>query len=333
MDGRRDEHEGSAGWLREAWRSIVPVGLAAGLALVIAGGMDVIHRQLQEEDEPRSAAPAADARRTAPRFVVGVAADGSALTVRNAADGAEAGLPVAPPQGRRFTRVASGPDGAYIVASAADGEVAFQRLRLDDAGRPAELAALPEAVVPGDSADWSDLAVAPGGDRLAYVTYEGTRGRVDVLTLATGARKTWTSSRNGRIDSLSWSGDTLSFVWEPAGGGRTQVRTIDTRGAAGDLAGSEAVLDLPSGADAALLRPDGATIVTGIVQDGRLAVQEYSAATGELGQILWTRPVKGQGAVTGLDADENGTLLVTAGDLYTRDGRPLPGKDLADAAW
>lgn len=321
MNGRREES-----WLREAWRGLVPVGAAAGLVLVIGGGFDVLERH---QGESRSAKAAADAEPSSPRFVAGVVTGGSALVVRDAGTGADTGPPVAPPRDRAFTAVESAPDGSYLAASSGGGEVAFHRLRLDDDGRAEELAALPKAVIPGESAEWSDLAVAPTGDRVAYVTYEGTRARVDVLTLGTGARKTWTTTLRGRVGSLSWPDDALSFVWQAATGGRGQVRTIDTSAPAGDLKLSEAVLTLPSGATTALRRPDG-TIVTAVPQGSRLAVQAYSA-TGEPGQILWKRPA--QGEVATLDAAENGALLALAGDVHTRDGDPLPGRDLADAAW
>ncbi|QFG22551.1 hypothetical protein [Actinomadura sp. WMMB 499] len=333
MDGRHGTREVPArgSWLREAWRGLVPVTVAAGLVVVIGGGFDVLERR-HGASESRAAKAASGSGPAAPRFVAGVVAGGSALAVRDTGTGAATAPPVAPPRGRTFTAVDSAPDGSYIVASSGSGQATFLRLRLDDDGRPEELAPVPKAAVPlaaGSSGPRPVLAVAPDGDRVAYVTYDGSRGRVDVLTLSTGARKRWTTSLRGAVGSPSWSGDTLAFVWTRSAGAPSQVRTLDTRAPAGDLKASEALLTLPSGARTALLRPDGTT-VTGIARDGELTIQAYSA-TGEPGQILWKHPVEGE--VTALDAADDGTLLALAGDLHTRDGDPLPGKDLADAAW
>ncbi|MFD0898851.1 SMP-30/gluconolactonase/LRE family protein [Actinomadura sediminis] len=329
MDGRHGKHEGPArgSWAREAWRGLVPIAVATGAVLVIGGGFDVLERH-HGAAKSRSAKAAADAGPAAPGLVAGVVADGSALVVRDTGTGADTGLPIAPPPGRRFTRVASGPDGSFVVASAGGGRVTFHRLNLDDDGRAEALVPLPEAVVPGESAEWSDLAVASDG-RIAYVTYEGKRGTIAVVEPGTGARKSWPAASQGRVGGLSWSGDALSFVWTAAG--KTQVRTIDTAASAGDLKSSETVATLPSGTAAAFLRPDGTTIVTGRVQDANLVLQAYSP-TGEPGQILWKHPIKGAPTVRALDPAENGALLALAGDLYGPAG-PLPGKDLADAAW
>ncbi|WP_051300969.1 hypothetical protein [Actinomadura rifamycini] len=330
MDGRHGKHQEPArgSWLREAWRGLLPIGVATGVVLVVGGGFDVLERH-QGAEKSRSAKAASDAEPTVPRFVVGVAADGSALVVRDSGTGADTGPPVAPPPGRRFTRVASGPDGSYVVASSGGGTVTFQRLALDDDGRVEELAPLPKAVAPGESAGWSDLAVAADG-RIAYVTYAGTRGTVAVLDPDTGARKAWPTTLRGRIGGLSWSGDTLAFAWTASGA--PQIRTIDTAAPAGDLTSSKAVATLPSGTSAAFLRPDGSTIVTGRVQDANLVLQAFTAS-GEPGQVIWKHPVEGDPELKALDPAENGALLALADDVHTPAGDPLPGKDLADAAW
>ncbi|MBE1532898.1 WD40 repeat domain-containing protein [Actinomadura algeriensis] len=331
MDGRHGTREEPArgSWLREAWRGLVPIGVATGLVVVIGGGFDVLERRYGAE-KSRSAKAASDAERTVPRFAVGVVADGSALVVRDTGTGADTGPPVAPPPGRRFTAVESAPDGTYIAASSGGGTVTFQRLRLDDDGRPEELAPLAARLRAGSSpAPRPVLAVSPDGDRLAYT--EG-RGHLDVLTLSTGSHKRWPTALTGGIGDLSWSGDTLAFVWTGSSGGKAQLRTIDAGGPAGDLEHSKAVLKIPSGAHTAILRPDGTTIVAALVRGAQLTLQTY-ASTGEPGQILWKHPIQGQPTVTALDPSDDGALIALAGDLHTRDGDPLPGKDLADVAW
>ncbi|MFG2087989.1 MULTISPECIES: hypothetical protein [unclassified Spirillospora] len=334
MDDRRDDPP--RGTRLGSWRGLVPIGVAAAAALFIGGGVDVVHRQQRADEKPHEAQAAAEAKKTEPRFVVGVTTSGSALIVRDIETGADVGLPVAAPQGGRFHRVAAVKDGSYIAASYADRKVTFQRLLLEDDGRPKDLQDLPKATVPGVSTTWSELAVSPDGDQIAYVTYKGDRGRVDVVSAASGAHKVWTTKSPGRVGSLSWSGATLGFVWSPvrSGGGDVretghQVRTLDTGGAAGDLKLSKAVLALPKGSTTAILT--GRTIVAGVVKDSQLSLQAYTLA-GKPTKVLWRQKVKGE--LTGLDAAHTGKgLLATAGDLYAKDGPTVPGEDLADAAW
>ncbi|TMQ92517.1 hypothetical protein ETD83_27060 [Actinomadura soli] len=329
MDGRREN---------PPWRGLIPIAVAAGVALFVGGGMDVVHRHQRAAEKEHEAAPAAESRNTEPRFVVGVAASGTALIVRDVRSGADVGLPVAAPQGRRFQRVAALKDGSYVVASYADRVVTFHRLTLQDNGRPKDLKDIPKATVSGVSTSWSDLAVSPDGDRIAYVTYQRARSRVDVVTAATGVHRVWTTKLPARVGSLSWSGTTLSFVWSPvvrsAGAklveSKHQLRTLDTDGATGDLRLSKAVLTLPKGGTTAILSRDGKTVFAGIVENSQMSVQALSVA-GAPTKVLWRQRVKDE--LTSLDTAHTGkALLATAGDLYTADVA-VPGQDLADAAW
>ncbi|MFB4308238.1 hypothetical protein [Actinomadura sp. GTD37] len=324
-DGRREDPGTRLG----SWKSLIPLSAAAAAALFVGGSVDVVHRHQRAAEKEHEAKPAAKAERTDPRFVVGISAAGTALLVRDVHTGAGAGLPIAPPQGRRFHRVAAAKDGSFVVASYGDRKVTFQRLHLGEDGRPQDLKDIPKAVVPGVSTIWSDIAVV--GDNLAYVTYKGKRGRVDVVSLTDGTRKTWATKAPGRVGSLSWSGATLSFVWTPVGSAKHQLRTIDTSGAAGDLKLSKAAMTLPKGSTNAVLTRDGKTVVAGILAKSQLTVQTFTL-TGKPAKVLWRQKVTGP--LTGLDAAHSGgAVMATAGDLYTNGVPAIPGKDLADAAW
>ncbi|MFI0372034.1 hypothetical protein ACH35V_29570 [Actinomadura sp. 1N219] len=329
MDGRREN---------PPWRGLIPIAVAAAAALFVGGGMDVVHRHQRAAEKEHEAAPAAESRKTEPRFVVGVAESGTALIVRDVRSGADVGLPVAAPQGRRFQRVAALKDGSYVVASYAGRAVTFHRLTLQDNGRPKDLGDIPKAAVPGVSTSWSDLAVSPTGDRIAYVTYQGARSRVDVVAAGTGVHRVWTTKLPARVSSLSWSGTTLSFVWSPvvrsAGGkvveSKHQLRTLNIDGPTGDLKLSKAVLTLPKDGTTAILSRDGKTVFAGIVKNSQMSVQALSVV-GEPTKVLWHQKVKDE--LTSLDTSHTGkALLATAGDLYTADVA-VPGEDLADAAW
>ena len=90
-------------WLME---ESVPALVAATAALFVAG-VDAVHRHQRAADEEHAAEPAAKAEQTEPRFVVGDHRAGTSLLVRDVHTGANVGLPVALPQGRRFHRVAA----------------------------------------------------------------------------------------------------------------------------------------------------------------------------------------------------------------------------------
>lgn len=324
-DGRRDD----SGMRLGSWKSLAPLAAAAAAALFIGGGVDLVHNRQAAPDEEREAKPAAAAKadRNDPRFVVGVTAEGTALLVRDVRTGANVGLPVAPPPGRVFHRVAAAKDGSYIVASYGDRTVTFQRLHLNDDGHPHDLKDIPKATVPGTSTAWSDIAVS--GDHVAYVTYTGKRSRVTVLSLSSGTSKTWTTKSPGRVDSLSWSGTGLSFVWTPVGSAKSQLRMLDTKGADGNLKVSKAVMTLPKGSSNAVVH--GKTIVAGTVAKSQLTVQSFTLA-GKPVKVLWRQKVAGP--LTDIDpAVPGGTIMVTAGDLYVLGSPAVPAKDLADATW
>jgi hypothetical protein len=341
MDGKhKDPAPGPGARLGTAWRGIVPIGVASLVALAIGGGVDIVHQHQKSGEKERSAQPAAERDRTGPRHVVAIREPGGALVVRDVRTGRDVGLPVAAPAAQRFQRVAAAGDGSFVVASAASGQVTFQRLRLNEDGVPEKLAALPKAAVKGASTSWSDMAVAPDGDRIAYVTYRaGGLGRLEVVSARTGQRKTWTTKTPARVSSLSWAGSTLSFVWSPTRkvGGRIvhQVRTLDTAAAPGDLKASKPVLKLPEGSSgAAVLGRDGRTVVAGLAQNAQITLQAYAIGTGRPGGVLWQEKATGQ--VMRVVADHAGEhLLVLASDgrLHTDGAPPVPAADLVDAAW
>ncbi|WP_026414127.1 PD40 domain-containing protein [Actinomadura oligospora] len=343
-DGKTEARVGTT------WRNAVPIGVAVVGALVIGAGVDTIHRHPWS---PKKKA-ATNAKSTAatqnsggrPRFVVGVRRDGDAVVVRDVKTGGDVGLPVAAPAGRSFQRIAAGPGDSYVVASYGTRKVMFHRLVLGKDGRPSTLSDIPRAVVPGVSNPSSDMAVTPDGTTIAYVTYrKGGAGTLDVLSTRSGTRKTWKAKPGARIGSLSWAGPTLSFLWspQPRAGVRgappapapPQVRTLNTAGPAGDLKLSKPVLRLPAGTEAAVLTPDGRTIVAGVGSPSRVALQQFSTATGRPGRVLWEH--QGKGGVSRLDSDSSGGHLLLAGDdgsLYGPDERtPVPGDDLSDVAW
>ncbi|MEU6039777.1 hypothetical protein ABZ801_30690 [Actinomadura sp. NPDC047616] len=337
MDGKHKQ-AGAGPRVRGVWRSMVPVGVATTIALGIAGFVDLVHAHQSSDDDQHAAKPAAERQRTEPRRFVGVQRDGAALVVRDVRTGGAVGVPVAAPAGRRFQRVASSGDGKYVVASYASRRVTFQRLDLDKEGRPERLADIPRAAVPGVSAAWSEMAVHPEGDRIAYVTYRGMTPQVQVVSTKTGQRKMWRTASPARVASLSWAGDTLNFLWTPVRAGATktstQMRALDTRGQAGDLRASTPVLKLPAGTGAALSSRDGRTVVAGLAARGQLSLQTYTVQTRQPGKVLWKQSATSR--LLRIVRDHTGKHLLAFGAdgrLYADGARPLQAADLIDVAW
>jgi hypothetical protein len=359
-----------ANWtpLTVARRWVAPVIVPAVIALSLAAVVD----EVNGTDKPRGKAAKASAAKTPhpgvrpagetalpsagsangpqPRYIVGVRRSGAAAVVRDVRTFAPLGG-VAAPAKRRFSQVAVAGSGSYLISSVGPrggGGVAFHRLRVGNDGKPAALTALPRVRLPGRSTAWSDMAVTPDGRTLAYATYGDRTTAIDVVSVATGARRTYTTSHTGRIGGLSWAGRALSFVWTPMRGGkvlRRQVRSLDTRSRPGDLKVSRPVLALPNGAETAVASRDGKTIVMGMAGQTGPILAAYSSTAGGQAGLLWRRQV-GDPAhpvrptrLTRLTPDGSGGHIIAGGSDGLLFVVPAVGAaefraaDLADLAW
>jgi hypothetical protein len=329
-------------------RWVAPVAVPAVIALAIAAFVDRVDPDTAPRKAARPAGGAAEApvptlmskNRPLPRYVVGAHRSGSALAVRDVRTFAALGE-VKVPADRRFQQVAAAGAGSYVVSASSGSGTVFYRLRLARNGKPQALTALPRVRIPGTSTRWSDLAISQDGGTIAYVSYGTGKIAIDVVSIATGTRRTWTTSLSGRIGSLSWAGRTLSFVWTPTRRGaavRHQIRTLNTTLPGGGLKVSRPVLTLPNGAYTAVLSRDGRTIVTGLAGRSGLTLAAYSAATGRQTKVLWHRP-EGQFRVTRLVPDRAGGDLIAGGPGGRLLVAPAHGAadftapDLADLAW
>jgi hypothetical protein len=228
---------------------------------------------------------------------------------------------VHPVPGTSLTGVAAAGDDRTFVLAAQDSNGAgtqFYELRLGPGGQPRPLALL---AVPAMSSYGGAFAVSADGSRLAVA---GGTGQIDVVSLPTGAVRSWTAP-GGRVSDLSWAGDrTLAFEWSDsspsaaaaqAGSG---VRVLDTETPGSDLLASRFIIpesDSTSVGDFSelaypLISPDGskvfATMVSGEPANPAAEVVEFSARTGQalavvtppadesgMGEwcgVLWTDP-------------------------------------------
>jgi hypothetical protein len=170
--------------------------------------------------------PAADASVAAAPYVVTIA--GGREVVTDVFTGARAGTGDRPPGGRFAAVAAAGDDRTFVLAAQTGTSVSFYEQRLGPRGRPGSpvlVFALPASSVPA-------FALSPDASLLAYAM----PGGIGVVSLATGAIRSWTAF-GGEVVELSWAGDeALAFTWAGLSGG--EIRSLTVRLLAASLPGT-----------------------------------------------------------------------------------------------
>jgi len=197
----------------------------------------------------------------------------------------------------------------------------FFRLTFDPHTRSAQLTKL---AVPGTihSSDLAGMAVSPDGTRLAL----DFRQSIEIVTLATGATRTWTWPGHGWVGNwkpmgqiFSWSADGRYLSFQEWGGHYNetmQVSVLDTTAPGTSLATAKVIVRFPPRAGTlattnTFLTPDGTRIVAATSfypphhtgPGGYVQITEYSASTGKplfhedrfsasIGgqEVLWSSP-------------------------------------------
>ncbi len=275
------------------------------------------------EDSDRDGEPALIGKATAQIYAT--------ATGRPVATLIPASLNLGPPN--IFTAAADDRTFAFAGSKRNSEKTRFYLAKFDPATRRLRVFALPRALTLAGGSELDSLALSPDGTKLAFTcagTYD-TRVPVFQLTvydLATGAIRTWTSTRGAftqqdfQQQSLSWADDnrTVAFSWytgwqpNPGDGASGHlrrgagVRLLDTSGAGGDLVShSRLVLPFteknheavtPAGYPSPpLLAPDGNDVVATIVTFDRrhIEIGTFSTATGKLTRIVDRRPLSSIG--------------------------------------
>jgi hypothetical protein len=233
---------------------------------------------------------------------------------------------------QRWWNVASGTAGLPAEERNGTAPTAFFRLTFNPATRTAQLAKL---VIPGtiQSSQLAGMALSADGTRLAL----DLRQSIQVITLATGANRSWTWPGGGWIGNwkpngqvLSWTADGRTLEFQQWGGkldDTAHVRLLDTTAPGSSLASAKVILTFPTkpgpldiGAMNTLLTPDGTRIVTATVQPGRGSrptrqqITEYSARTGTVvaSEDQFTTPAGPPGWQDVLWAGPGGQALVVS---------------------
>jgi hypothetical protein len=215
---------------------------------------------------------------------------------------------------------AAADDRTFVITqqggSGAGGSLAkFYLLRVAANGRSATVKQLPISWPRSLSSDVAQIS--PDGTRLAIAVqdcyqkgcyYSGVR----VITIATGAVRTWTTAANGAPFQVSWAGNSrVAFEWQsdsktPPAPLRTAYRLLDVSGKGGNLLSGPIIATpepVATGAmPAALVTADGSRVITTEVTstpDGHgtdtvvARVVELAARTGKLLRVLAATRVAG----------------------------------------
>jgi hypothetical protein len=214
----------------------------------------------------------------------GVGPAGEGASVRDARTGAVTDLVTPPPGVGRFSAVTSAGSGLFFFTGqdapqpgrqVAPDPAWIYRMRVDEAGRVAELEPLAEGLLPPG---YPHITACPGGRTLAYTC---TTLRVppvgNIRTLEAGLVDTSSGARRparlpaGLLSVLSWAGDgrTVSFAWHPESAEPPGIYVVDTH-AADDWVGAgqpvEAIRELSDDPIDPVLSADGREIYATVAQ-------------------------------------------------------------------
>jgi hypothetical protein len=302
--------------------------------------------------------PAPDAGAAAAPYYIAVNSDLSSAGVWAAATGKELATIAAPTEssghGGRYPTIfasiaAAGDDRTFVLAAVANGHsekalpVWLFEIRLAPGGSPGPLQPLSfPRQQQGTVGRWyqtiSSIALTADGAKLAIATNRQSGDRngpadIEVISLATGATRTWTSTPQD-ISSLSWAGDsTLAYACDG-------VCLLDATAPGHELSRSRLLIPWSTqyhglqGLQWPMITPDGSAIYVAMEKGpGFLGLVEFSARTGRPLRVV-IQPQNTDGAFCGtLWSDPSGQHLTATctWDAHTGtidDGRFTPGRNL-----
>jgi len=189
---------------------------------------------------------------------------------------------------QQWWHIGSGQAGMPAQNRDISAPVVFFRMAFDPRTRSAQLTrlAVPETI---QHVQLAGMAVSPDGTRLALDISRSSQS-IQVVTLATGAIRSWAWPGGGWIGNfkpsgqvISWTADGTALEFQQWGSGQPRpiyIRLLDTTAPGTSLASSRIVLTFPDAAALGtntLLTPDGSRIVTATPQ----GITEFSARTGQ----------------------------------------------------
>lgn len=201
---------------------------------------------------------AAAANAGLPRYYIVASAPALApLEVRSSATGKVVST-VSPPAAcdpKSLRLAAAGNNRDFVFScSRSPGSNSFYRLQISASGHPSALTPLS---IPDPGGLIYDMALSPDGSKLAIPGGDG----IEVVTLATGAVRTWAVPAAGALFNVTWSGDGREVgTWAFSG-----LYVVNVSGAGSSPHPARLVLPRLVGSDdvnSAILSPDGTVIAS-----------------------------------------------------------------------
>jgi hypothetical protein len=339
------------GWL-------APAAAAAAVAGVIIASLAISGVILR----PAEAGPAGSSGvfTEVPRFFVAIPEVPGRAVVGATATGAELGT-VAPPKPHTFFawEAAAGDGRTFVLGASPDLDrgdylgmptpVTLYRLVLSRSGHPGRLARLPIPTETGITG----LALSPDGSKLAVSflpVHRQAGSRIQVFSLATGARREWVWPGRGTIGSielelgsggLQWEADNRTLLFEVT----THIRTgslgrlylLNTAAPGGSLLASSTRIPVPATdlgwtpsnvrhriIGMPLITGDGTKLVAPFFHQAApprvfgFTLTEFSVSTGKPTRVLYQRRTDTEAAATGVVwVNTSGTAMIAVrGSVY-----------------
>ena len=332
------------GWL-------APAAAAAAVVGVVIGSLAISGLILRPARTGPANSPGVFAK--VPRYFVAIPEVSGRAVVGATATGAVRGTIAPPTPYTVFTWVAAAGDGLTFVLGASPGlhrgdaidkprPVKLFRLVLGRSGHPGRLVPLsmpPETGVTG-------VAVSPDGSKLAvsFLPAHGQTGsRVQVFSLATGARREWVWPGRGTLGSvamlvasggLQWEADNRTLMFEvttrTSAGWPARLYLLDTAASGGSLLASSTRIPVP-GTELGWLHTNAKHRITGmplITGDGTklvapfyhqeapprvfgFTITEFSVRTGKPVRVLYQRRTATEAASTAVYwVNTHGTAVI-----------------------
>jgi hypothetical protein len=330
--------------VRRAAAAVVASAAVAGLVLSVAVprlGSAPATRTRAAGWQPAGPLPGPDAWPASAPFlvVIDVQQAGSPAVVYRITERRPRPRPVAavrmPGRDATFTDVAAAADDRtfLLTGTSRSGRSLVTRyfeLRLRPDGKIGRLAALSLGLPGPPPGGLGISALSPDGTSFAFAAQAGGPATIDVVSLATGAVRTWVApGQASQIGSLSWADSRqLAFMWTAPGSDSPEIRLLDATATGRSLlassrrliaatvrlggfaglayaritaAGSEVFALMPE-----LLRPPGDP-------GTRLAVVAFSSRTGQPVRVIAQASQSGMGSYCGVVwADRSGRQVVTS---------------------
>ena len=305
-----------AGWHRQAWwrrpatagpvAAVLAGGLAAAVVLAgVPGTGRPGHPAAATVGQPPgllltaaviNPPPPGQSEAGMPRYYVTLERGSPAGQVRASATGKTLAIvPLPHWSDPKLSAIAASPnDRTFVVTLGSATQTRFYRLRIGSGGRSARLTSL--AIPPLPAGTYVDgIAVSAGGSSLAVAIQResespatpsqyATHGAIEVISLTTGAVRTWTTGLRGSPANVSWAKDDheLAFSWQDDGPGSGSVRTdnsglwqLDVTAPGSNLLSGRRLLPASVGddeIDSAVLTPDGSTVIASVSYNGTFQV-------------------------------------------------------------